>query len=94
MKRKSGTVVLLSGGLDSCVALSLCIADGETPHVLFINYNQTNLQQELAASRAQAEHFSLPFESVKVDFLSKWSNSALFSKQDLPLGQGAHRRRG
>ncbi len=60
--RKSGfasnplAVVLMSGGLDSCVAAAVAQKDFELA-AFHANYGQRTLERELAAFRAQAAFF-------------------------------------
>ncbi len=56
-KRKTLAVVLMSGGLDSCVAAAAARRDFELA-CFHANYGQRTVHRELAAFRAQAAHFA------------------------------------
>jgi len=77
MKKKSLAVVLLSGGLDSCVTAAL--ARQRFDLALFhANYGQRTLARELAAFRAQAEFFGAKqVLTVDLPFLGEIGGSSL-----------------
>ena len=52
------TVVLLSGGVDSTVALARALADGDDAMALSFNYGQIH-KRELAAAEAVAAHYGV-----------------------------------
>jgi 7-cyano-7-deazaguanine synthase len=70
-----GAVVLLSGGLDSSVALAVAIADGYDIHALTIEYGQRH-NREVEAARSMARHYGVDHKVVRVD-LSAFGGSAL-----------------
>ena len=51
-------VVLLSGGMDSCVVASMLAADGYELNVLHTNYGQRTQAKELACFHALADHLA------------------------------------
>jgi 7-cyano-7-deazaguanine synthase len=55
---KPGAVVLLSGGLDSCVCLAEAVR-GFAPAVLHLNYGQRTEARELQAFNAIADHYGI-----------------------------------
>ncbi len=57
-----GTVLLLSGGLDSA-ALAMMIRPALT---VFIDYGQTPREAEARAARAVAAHLALPFTAIQL----------------------------
>ena len=72
---QKSAVVLLSGGLDSSVALAVAIDEGYTVHVLTVDYGQRH-QKELDSARAMAAHYGVDQKTVRVD-LSAFGGSAL-----------------
>ena len=84
MNRVRAAVVLLSGGLDSAVALALCRQQGFTPYALTFDYGQRHRLEleaahQIASSLQVARHLV-----IKVD-LTQWGGSSLTS--DIPVPQ-------
>jgi 7-cyano-7-deazaguanine synthase len=80
-------VILLSGGLDSAVALAVCRRDGFEPFALTIDYGQRHrieldCARDLAAALRVKRHIVL-----NVD-LTRWGGSALTSAIDVPTRRG------
>ena len=59
-------VVLLSGGMDSCVTLAHALADGATVHALHVNYGQRTQARELQAFHDICDHYQIT-ERLVVD---------------------------
>ena len=55
-------IVLVSGGMDSCVTTAIAQAEGYRLCVLHLNYGQRTEQRELQAFRALADHYGVPSE--------------------------------
>ena len=53
-------IVLVSGGMDSCVTAALARAAGHELCLLHINYGQRTEQRELRAFEALADHYHVP----------------------------------
>ena len=53
-------IVLVSGGMDSCVTAALAKADGHEIHFLHLNYGQRTEQRELQAFHALADFYDVP----------------------------------
>ncbi len=86
MTGKPLAVVLLSGGLDSCVAAA--VARQRFDLALFhANYGQRTLSRELAAFRAQAEFFRVSQKlTVDLPFLAQIGGSSLTdSRESIPV---------
>ncbi len=82
-------VVLLSGGLDSCVCLAEAARE-HTPAVLHLNYGQRTERRELAAFTAIADHYGIPPQhrlTVDVRYLEQIGGTSLIDR-DLPVETG------
>ncbi len=82
-------VVLLSGGLDSGVALAMWqMAGGRVALALTADYGQRAAVREQAASRALAAHLSVPWQNVDLRFLAEPARRAgsalVVADQQLP----------
>ncbi len=79
-------VVLLSGGLDSTVALHLAASEGYEIHALAFSYGQTHTR-ELLAAEWQAQRVGVAsFRTVDLSFAS-WGGSAL-TDGSIPIEEG------
>jgi 7-cyano-7-deazaguanine synthase len=76
-------VVVLSGGLDSCVAASLAAESGAT-RAISIDYGQRH-RKELIAARAVADRLGI--EHRLIDATGLLSGSALLGEHDIPTGR-------
>lgn len=81
-------VVLLSGGLDSCVAAAVAQRDFELA-LLHLNYGQRTVNRELAAFRAQVAYFR-PRQALEADLpvLGRIGGSSLTDAR-LPIPEAA-----
>lgn len=71
-------VVLLSGGMDSCVTLAQAIADGVEPAALHVNYGQRTQQRELQAFTDICNHYNIVKRLVvDISHLAQIGGSAL-----------------
>lgn len=82
MQALSHTVLLLSGGLDSAVALAMLRAEGRRVRALTVDYGQRHLV-ELSRARAIAVHYGVIHKTVRVD-LRELGGSALTDEIDVP----------
>lgn len=78
-------IILLSGGLDSTVALAIAHAKGRQCFGLSFDYSQRHLVELKAASRI-ASHYNIPHKVVTID-PSVFGQSALIDK-DHPIPTG------
>lgn len=85
-KEKTPCVVLLSGGLDSAVALSQAIIDGFEPHVLTVDYGQRH-RVEIEAARNVCSHFQVREHKILNLNLRAFGGSALTTEQPVPKGE-------
>jgi len=79
-------VVLLSGGMDSAVALAICQADGFRAHALTVDYGQKN-RFEIEAARLIAAAAKVERHIVLCVDLSSWGGSALTNGESVPTGR-------
>lgn len=86
MRSPTAAVVLLSGGLDSAVALALCRADGFTAYALTIDYGQRH-RAELDSARRIAEALRAEKHIVLSLDLTQWGGSALTDAHPVPTGR-------
>lgn len=91
--RSPRAVVLLSGGLDSCVCLAEAARDYE-PALLHLNYRQRTQARELAAFHALGDHYGVGERLVvDVDHLARIGGTSLIDgslevPEGLPDGGG------
>lgn len=79
-------IVLLSGGLDSTVALALYLEKNSLDLALTFDYGQRARIQEISAAQKIAGHYRLAHRVVPIPFLQEQTHSALVNRsQDLPL---------
>lgn len=60
----SNAIVLLSGGMDSCVTTAHAIKDGHTVYALHVNYGQRTQARELKAYHDICDHYSIDHRLV------------------------------
>lgn len=81
------SVVILSGGLDSCFNLLKAKSLSEVVLAVHFDYGQKAASSEAAYSRAFCQRRQIPFEIIDVQFLAEWSKSSL-NKKDVALPVG------
>lgn len=77
-------LVLLSGGLDSSVALAVARASGTIDLGLFLDYGQRASVREEAAARAVARHFGVALRTETIPLLARMGG-ALTHRGPVPL---------
>jgi 7-cyano-7-deazaguanine synthase len=75
-----GSIVLLSGGLDSTVNFKLTVDRGEARLVLTFDYGQRSATREVAAARAMARRYRVPFRAMKLGWLGDITHTALVDR--------------
>jgi 7-cyano-7-deazaguanine synthase len=70
MFHRQNAVILLSGGLDSTVALAKAVQEYEVVLALTFNYGQRAFGKEVKASRLVAEHYRVKHEIIALPWLS------------------------
>jgi len=73
------SIILLSGGLDSAVALKWALDRGPVLRALTFNYGQRAVRRELAAARAMCRRLGVAHEAVRLNWLEAITQSALVS---------------
>jgi len=79
MKREQA-VVLVSGGMDSCVTLAEAVDRGLVPALMHVQYGQRTMRRERQAFDAVADHFSVPESrrlAVDISHLAAMGGSSL-----------------
>jgi 7-cyano-7-deazaguanine synthase len=77
-------IALLSGGVDSTVALGMALADGHDCHAITFQYGQLHFARELTAAGKVAAHYGIPHRIV--DLPRVFGASALTGSGDIPTG--------
>jgi len=83
-------VVLLSGGLDSTVALAIALCRGRECFAVSFDYGQRHLA-ELEAAKTVAAHYRLPHRIIAIDN-SPFQSSALLSDEGAAYKEGDEKR--
>ena len=79
------SIVLLSGGLDSVVALGSSIDEYGINFALTFDYGQKSAEYEIEASKKISEFYGIKHKIIKIDWLKEITSSALVSEQETPL---------
>lgn len=75
-------VVLLSGGMDSCVTVACAIRDGYEVHALHVNYGQRTQDRELRAFNEICDHYVIKHRLVvDISHLAAIGGSSLTDQQ-------------
>lgn len=77
-------VVLLSGGLDSCVAAAIAVAQGYEIHPLSVNYGQRHSREQTSAARI-AEHYGAKMKFLTVYGFGEMVADGTVLTSDKPL---------
>lgn len=85
----SKAVVLLSGGMDSAVALAIAREQGMQCHALSVSYGQRHTSELAAAARVSAAQGAIEHKVVSVD-LRSIGGSALTADIDVPTEADGH----
>lgn len=79
-----GAVILLSGGLDSTVALAMSQELFRIDTALFIDYGQLGAGREQVAASAVASHYQVPLRVISIPWLGEMSASSLTGAGEIP----------
>lgn len=91
MARKTSLLAILSGGIDSAVAMALAIEDPslKVPLAVTFNYGQRHVK-ELEAARALCAHYKVPYKLVTIPeriFSASTSSLLLGSCDEVPVNR-------
>ena len=81
MKNKKA-IILLSGGLDSYVALDMVIKKYSNMYAINFNYGQKAFREENLASKRIAKRYNLTLKTIKLPFLMRLCDNALTNKDN------------
>lgn len=73
----NSAIILLSGGLDSLVALDIASKKYDKILALFFDYSQKAYKEELCAVQKIAKKYSINFEEIKLPYLAKITTNSL-----------------
>jgi 7-cyano-7-deazaguanine synthase len=69
--KKSKTLIMLSGGLDSTTALAQSLKSGENAKAVYFNFGQENLRRELATARRISMYYDIDIEVINLEGISE-----------------------
>ena len=80
------SIILLSGGLDSLVAVAYCKkhTDLNIDLALTFDYGQKSVESEIFASSKIAKYYNIEHKVLKLDWLKDITFSALVSEKEVP----------
>ena len=80
------SIILLSGGLDSVVALAYAqkVADYNVELAITFDYGQKSVTSEINASQQVAEYYNIKHQVIKLDWLKNITKTALVSNENVP----------
>ena len=80
----SRAVILLSGGLDSLVALGYTKDKYGIELALTFDYGQKSVKQELESSKKICEYYNIEYKIINLDWLREITKTALVSENKIP----------
>ena len=82
----NSAVILLSGGLDSLVALGYSISSEkyDVKLALTFDYGQKSSKQEILASKNISDYYGIKHRVIKLDWLAEITQTALVSDKKIP----------
>lgn len=84
------SIVLLSGGLDSAVALAYARQESAVALCLTMDYGQRAAAREIGAAAALAAYYNVPHQIIELPFLKQVTATALVNReQDVPAPDDA-----
>ena len=78
------SIILLSGGLDSIVALGECKEKYGIELAITFDYGQKALKEEVSASKSICDFYEIKHKIIKLDWLKEISNSSLVTDSSIP----------
>ncbi len=83
-----GAVALVSGGLDSTIALALSLDHFRLERGLFFHYGQHAASEEFRAAGRVTDHYGIPLERIELPWMGRFSRSALIRGNGEPPDAG------
>jgi len=80
----SKSIILLSGGLDSLVALGVAKNDLGIELAFTFDYGQKTAKAEIEASKKICEYYSIEHKVIKLDWLKEITKTSLVSADSVP----------
>ncbi|MCQ2789024.1 MAG: 7-cyano-7-deazaguanine synthase QueC [bacterium] len=80
----SKAIVLMSGGLDSLVALADAKNNYDVELALTFDYGQKSLAQEVSAAKKICEFYNVEHKLIKLDWLKEITKTSLVSDKEVP----------
>lgn len=83
---KDKALILLSGGLDSLVALGHTkkLADYDTDLAITFDYGQKSAEKEILSSKKICEHYNIQHKVIKLDWLKEITKTSLVADGKIP----------
>lgn len=78
------SIILLSGGLDSLVALGSCKDEYGIKLALTFDYGQKSVVEEIEASKKIVSFYKIEHKIIKLDWLREITKTALVSNENVP----------
>lgn len=78
------SIILLSGGLDSVVALGMCREEYGIDLALTFDYGQKSAELEIKASQKLCEHYNIRHKVITLDWLRDITHTSLVSESKIP----------
>jgi 7-cyano-7-deazaguanine synthase len=83
-EERRGAVALVSGGLDSTVAVALSLGLFRLERGLFFHYGQHAAREEFRAAGSITDHYGIPLERIELSWMERFSRSALIGGEGEP----------
>ncbi|MBQ7287555.1 MAG: 7-cyano-7-deazaguanine synthase QueC [Candidatus Gastranaerophilales bacterium] len=80
-------IILLSGGLDSLVALDIISKECDVVKSLTFDYGQKSAQEEILAAKKIAKEYNIDNEVIELQFLKEITNNALTNEANQNFGE-------
>ena len=80
----SKSIILLSGGLDSVVALGVCKDKYNIELALTFDYGQKSARQEIESSKKICDYYKIKHKVIKLDWLKEITHTSLVSSEEVP----------
>ena len=78
------SVILLSGGLDSIVALGCCNKDYGIELALTFDYGQKSAKEEIWASEQISKYYNVKHKVIELNWLREITHTSLVSDNEIP----------